>query len=419
MLELDRRFRNLLKPLKTNNRTTIAVACSGGGDSMALALLLAEWADKKNGRVVAITVDHGWHKGSAAEVKQVGAWLKKHGIAHVVLPWKGRKLARDKQELVRKARFKLLTDYCKQHKISQLFAAHTIEDQAETFLQRLSHGGSVDGLSAMSAITTMYDVTLVRPLLTISKTDILAYLKKRRQAYVNDPVNEDASYARVKMRKLLPLLAEAGISVERLARTATIMARARAHLEEETGRFISRECKIAPEGYARIKHMPASEEIALRAVTTLIMIVGGQEVKTRGSDLAKLCAALQDPKFKSASLAGCVFQRNKDEVLIYRDLRSAAREKPVKPGATVVWDNRFEVTLKTSPTPLKVGALTQGGWAKLVRAHQLKNTYPNKNILYCLPALRDAKGTIIAVPHLKYTSDKAVQCSASFRQQAQ
>jgi tRNA(Ile)-lysidine synthase len=415
MLLLDRRFKNLMKSLGLDNRSSIAIACSGGSDSMALALLVKEWADKKKGKVVALTVDHTWRKDSAKEVQQVGLWLKKHGIAHAGLPWKGRKPNRNQHEAVRKARYALLTSYCKQHKITHLLIAHHLEDQAEAFLLRLAHGGSVDGLSAMPALTMMYDVTLVRPLLTVSKSDLLYYLKKRRQAYVNDPDNEDKALDRVKVRKLLPLLAEAGISVERIAKTATIMARARAHLEEETGRFLSTTCKILPEGYAMLKHMPASEEIALRVLTTLIMIIGGQEIKTRTVELKRLCVLLQEPQFKKLTFGGCTFQPHKGGILIYRELRSIAPERSVKSGNSVLWDHRFEITLQTAPMRLKVGALMQAGWARLAKTHKVKNPCPNKNILYSLPALRDARGTIVAVPHLKFTLDKTVQCNAVFR----
>lgn len=414
MLLLDRRFKNLIKELKIEDNSSIAVACSGGPDSMALALMAKEWAGKK-GKVVALTVDHGLRKESAQEAKQVGLWLKKHGLAHVILPWKGRKPASNIQEAARKTRYRLLTDYCKQHKITRLLVAHHLEDQAETFLMRLARGSGVDGLSAMSALTTMYDVTLVRPLLALSKTELLDYLKRRKQSYVNDPSNENTAFDRVKMRKLLPQFTEVGLTVDRLAKTATNMARARAHLEEETGRFLSAVCKIPPEGYAKLEHINISEEIALRALATLIMIIGGHEVKTRLADLERLYAALQQPDFKGATLGGCVFLRHKASILIYRELRLVVRESGLKKGVPVVWDNRFVVTLKSAVSRLKVGALTQAGWLKISKAQEIKNPCPNKNILYSLPAVRDAKGVIVAVPHLKYSAEPKLLCTAKFR----
>jgi tRNA(Ile)-lysidine synthase len=411
---LDRRFKNHLKALKINNESAIAVACSGGPDSMALALLVKEWADKQKGKVIALTVDHGWRKGSAQEAKQVGQWLKKHGILHAILPWKGRKPSRNQHDAVRKARYQLLTEYCKQHNIPQLFVAHHLEDQAETFLLRLTHGGSVDGLSAMPAITTMYDVMLVRPILSFAKRELLEYLSRQKQPFVNDPGNFDTKLDKIKIRKLLPVLAEAGISAERLAKTATIMARARAHLEEQTGSFLKTYCKIFPEGYAMLKAMPTSDEIALRVISTLMMIVGGQEVKTRAAELERLRAAITSPGFKGMTLGGCVFQQQKENILVYRDLRAIAPDRWVKPGTECVWDNRFEIALKASPQRLKVGTLTKAGWNRIAKFRKDKITIPNNTILYGLPAFRDAKGVIMAVPHLNYCPDKTVLCMATF-----
>jgi hypothetical protein len=194
------------------------------------------------------------------------------------------------------------------------------------------------------------------------------------------------------------------------------MARARAHLEEETGRFLKIACKIFPEGYALLKHIDINEEIALRALATLIMLIGGSEVKTRLADLGRLHKALCDPKFKGATLGGCVFTRYKDALLIYRELKSVAAARVIKASLPTMWDNRFELLLKTALPRVKVGALTQAGWLTLIKTHTLKNPCPNKNILYSLPALRNAKGEIIAVPHLKFYADKSLQCAVTFRE---
>jgi tRNA(Ile)-lysidine synthase len=414
MLPLERKFADLVKGLKIGPNTPLAVACSGGPDSMALALIALGWAKANKSKIIALTVDHGLRKESAKEAKQVGAWLKKHRIAHVVLPWKGRKPARNIQEAARKARYRLMTDYCKQHAISHLLVAHHLEDQAETFLLRLARGSGVDGLSAMSALTTMYDVTLARPLLGLSKAEMLDYLSKRKQPYVNDPSNENPAFERVKIRKLLPVLTEVGLSPDRLAKTAATMARARAHLEEETGRFLNSACKILQEGYARLEHVNISEEIALRALATLIMIVGGNDVKTRLNDLERLYAALKDPGFKGATLGGCVFARHKGAILIYRELKAAAKPVAIKPGVPVLWDNRFEITAQLSRGVWRVGALTQKGWLWLSKTQKIKNTFPNKNILYSLPALRDFKGRIFAVPHFKFSTNE-IRCEAAFK----
>lgn len=414
MLPLERKFNDLIKVLNINNNAAVAVACSGGPDSMALALVAQAWAKGRKSKIIALTVDHGLRKESAKEARQVCVWLKKHGIAHAILSWRGRKPTRNIQELARKARYRLMTEYCKQHAIAHLLVAHHLEDQAETFLLRLARGSGVDGLSAMSALTTMYDVTLARPLLGLPKSEMLDYLKKRRQDYVNDPSNENPAFERVKIRRLLPVLAEVGLSADRLAKTAATMARARAHLEEETGKFLNSACKIYAEGYARLEHIRISEEIALRALATLIMIIGGNDVKTRINDLERLYAALKSPGFRGATLGGCVFSQHKGAILIYRELKAVAKPVSIQSGTTVLWDNRFDITAQVPRGLWRVGALTQKGWLWLAKTQKTKNPFASKNILYSLPALRDFKGRIVAVPHLKFSA-QGVSCAAAFK----
>ena len=70
------------------SRPRLAVAVSGGGDSVALALLAADWATRRGGTVTAITVDHGLRAAAAAEARQVGRWMKARGIAHRILRWR-------------------------------------------------------------------------------------------------------------------------------------------------------------------------------------------------------------------------------------------------------------------------------------------------------------------------------------------
>ncbi len=69
----------------------LAIACSGGADSLALTLLAADWVAAQGGSLVALTVDHGLRADSGLEARRVGAWLGQRGIAHAVLRWDGAK----------------------------------------------------------------------------------------------------------------------------------------------------------------------------------------------------------------------------------------------------------------------------------------------------------------------------------------
>ena len=260
----------------------------------------------------------------------------------------------------------------------------------------------------------MHGITLVRPLLGTPKAELLTYLTDNAQPYVNDPSNENTAFDRVKMRKLLPLFAEVGITAERLARTAANMTRARIHLEEETARFIKHACSVSAFGFAKLELRNISEEIVLRALSALIMLISGNDVKMRLSELERLYTALKNPGFKGATLGGCVFTLHKGSILIYRELQGVGGSIIVVKNKPLIWDNRFEIRLVASPVRLKVEMLTQAGWLILAKTHRLKNPCPDKHILYSLPALCDVRGRIMAVPHLKFAAE-GVRCEALFK----
>src|SRR5689334_22586799 len=86
----------------------LAVAVSGGADSLALALLADAWARDRGGSITALTVDHRLRPESAAEARQVGTWLTARGIAQETLIWEGPYPSSDIQAAARAARYRLL-----------------------------------------------------------------------------------------------------------------------------------------------------------------------------------------------------------------------------------------------------------------------------------------------------------------------
>jgi len=148
-------------------RPRIAVACSGGPDSLALALLVHDWAEGCGGAATALIVDHGMRTASAAEAAQAARLLSIRDVASRILRRRGGRPARGVQVVARTARFALLTRWCAENDHLHLALAHHREDQAETVLLRLARGSGVDGLAAMAAIAETPSVRLLRPLLNI------------------------------------------------------------------------------------------------------------------------------------------------------------------------------------------------------------------------------------------------------------
>jgi tRNA(Ile)-lysidine synthase len=189
-----------LGPFETSPE--IAVAVSGGRDSVALMRLLAQWCRDHGGRLTALTVDHGLRPDSIREADLVAAWAHELGIPHVTLRWSGPKPNSGVQEAARQARYDLLTEWCREAGVLHLVLAHQADDQRETVAMRRARSpaeGGV-GLAGMSAVVTRSGIRLLRPLLAVSRPALSAYLEKAGQDWIDDPSNRAEKFERVRWR---------------------------------------------------------------------------------------------------------------------------------------------------------------------------------------------------------------------------
>ena len=167
----------------------LAVAVSGGPDSLALTLLAARWAGQVGGTVQGLTVDHGLRPEFAAEAEQVVAWLGTHGIVCRVLTWTGPKPATGVQAAARSARYALLAAACREAGILHLLLAHHELDQAETACMRAERGSGQRGLAGMAAVSERAGLRLLRPLLRFAPERLKATLVAVAQPWLDDPGN--------------------------------------------------------------------------------------------------------------------------------------------------------------------------------------------------------------------------------------
>ncbi|MSP79511.1 MAG: tRNA lysidine(34) synthetase TilS, partial [Rhodospirillales bacterium] len=266
-----------LGPFET--RPHLAVAVSGGADSLALALLADPWAKARGGRVTALTLDHGLRASSAEEARRVGAWLGHRGIAHRILEWPGAKPRSAIQARARAARYAILGAWCRAAGVLHLLVAHQREDQAETLLLRLAGGSGPDGLAGMSALVEMPEVRILRPLLGVSRCDLETFLRDSGQEWIEDSSNRDPRFARTRVREGLPALAAQGVTVESLAAAARRFADVRVALEAATAALLARGVRVHPAGFAVLalsEFRAAPAEIAARALARALAAVGGR-----------------------------------------------------------------------------------------------------------------------------------------------
>ena len=343
----------------------LVLAVSGGPDSTALMWLAARWRDalRHPPRLIAVTVDHGLRPESAREalgVKRLARTLK---VEHRTLRWIGAKPKTGIQEAARNARYRLLADVTRKAGATHVLTAHTLDDQAETVLFRLARGSGLGGLRGMALEASLpsfrgaaqrrarnpypptgvmdsgpgpsgrpgvTDLRLLRPLLLIPKSRLVATLAAAKIPFADDPSNRDPRFTRPRLRELMPGLAAEGLDAHRLAALAGRMDRANRAIEQAVDQALARLSPGPWNAHDAIVFLPGfadlPAEIALRALGRAIAWVGDEGLVELGK-LEALHTAL-------------VTSAPKDRAVRFR--RTLA-------GALVTW-SRERLTVERAPT---------------------------------------------------------------------
>ncbi|WP_419903887.1 tRNA lysidine(34) synthetase TilS [Kiloniella sp.] len=385
----------------------IAVALSGGADSMALCLLLKEWVDAHDGELIAVTVDHTLRPESEFEAKWIHARLTSEGVEHHILSWqKELRATGSTQVLARDARYRLMSQWCQQRSISLLALAHHLDDQIETLLIRLLRNSGSDGLAGMSLQRREGQLNLIRPLLSVSKERLLATLRDRGWGWIEEPSNHQDKYLRNRLRRAMPNLELGGLKKETLARICHSLGRIRRNLQERTDAFINKCVVVKSSGYATIDYnesIKADSEILTRALERTLLTIGGGNYSPRSERTKRLVRELHDGTDVKVTLAGCHVKVKQGVIAIARETRNLP-EVPLSSEGDFLWDNRFYIhihgAMKDAGLILK--ALGKQGWQQLCQlSPHIKESAIPMFARYSLPAVF-LGDKIITVPHLEY-----------------
>jgi tRNA(Ile)-lysidine synthase len=221
----------LFSDLKSAGAVVLAV--SGGPDSTALLWLASQWRGrlKAGPKLIAVTIDHGLRPEAAQEARAVKKLAARLRIPHTTVRWTGAKPLRGLPAGAREARYAMLAEAARKSGAVCILTAHTRDDQAETFMMRLSRGSGLAGLAAMARRSVRGDVVIVRPFLDVPKARLIATLDKAKVTFANDPSNRDEAFTRPRWRRLMPELAKEGVDARNIGRLTVRLARAHAALE--------------------------------------------------------------------------------------------------------------------------------------------------------------------------------------------
>lgn len=306
----------------------VALALSGGGDSLALLDLAAAWAKARGRRLLALTVDHNLNPDSAAWTRFAAEAARGAGADWRGLVWQGARGGPGVPARARAARHALLAEAAREAGARVILTGHTADDVAEGEWMR-ADGATLGRLREASPSPVWPEgrgLLLLRPVLEERRETLRDHLRTRGLSWLEDPANGDLRYGRGRARAAL---AQQESPVGLSASAAHVSA-------------IPKPCD---QGWAGV--LPLSRDLPASTLAAVLLCAGGGATPPRGERLAALQARLAGGEGFTAVLCGARIEASGERVQAMREpgewKRRPAAVLPLTPGRPVVWDGRFEI----------------------------------------------------------------------------
>ena len=381
----------------------IALAVSGGADSLALMLLAQRWAAGRADapRLVVYSVDHGLRPEAAGEVAMVVSAAVSLGLAARGLAWTGPKPEAGVQEAARLARYRLMGSAMAEDGATVLLTAHHLQDQAETVLMRMAHGSGIEGLRGMAAMAEIEGVRVHRPLLGLDPATLRALVDAAGLVPAEDPSNTDPHYERVRWRRAMPDLAALGLDAAALALFADRMAEADAAIAQVADGCFTEIVRLDGFGAARIELAPfigLSPAISTRLLGRVLNIVGGRQKPRALGQIERLRQTIAEAGLaKATTVLGCVIRIKDGAIAVAREPGpSLPPDALLLPHGELVWDERFRIVNASPEAGLTASVADYLPRHRLEEFLGFKVTAPAEAIRTA-PIVRDAAGGVLSL----------------------
>ena len=397
----------------------IAVAVSGGSDSVALLYLANIWADKNNIELFVISVDHNLRAQSKQETHYIQNISNSLNRKHYSLSFDHQNNFSNLQERAREGRYDLMTNLCLELDILVLLTAHHEDDYVENFCLRLERNSGIFGLSS-SNINWYNNIQIIRPLYNILKSELVEYLVNHNIKWFEDESNLSDKYKRNLIRQKLAKeedYIKAAIISQQLKTNKLIEN----EFKPELISAIVEAVKIFEYGFAfldLVKFDKFSNEVKVQIINFLLIMISGQSRVARFYSVEPILKLItQEVNFKN-TLHGCVIKRIQNELLIYREFGKKLPESKILLDKSIIWDNRFCITRNQETPNCFVTHLSLEDYKmikKQLDLEPLKNlSCKNHNaILFTLPIIKILE-KVIAIPHISYYDDDMWNFEVSF-----
>jgi tRNA(Ile)-lysidine synthase len=316
--------------LNAGDGSPVAVAVSGGSDSLALLRLAKAWADRAGRPLVALTVDHGLQAAGPAWAEFAAERAARLGVAHQTLAWTGDKPRTGLPAAARAARHALLADAARALSARVILMGHTADDlmEAQVMRQAGATAPSPRTWSPSPAWPQGRGVFLLRPLLDIRREELRGLLSYLGERWIEDPANDDPRYSRTLARRRLAMSDGPPPAVV----DTPVPAPALGWVRQGAG------------GELTVPRAALALAAGRRLLGTMVLCAAGT---TRPASAAALERLLTRAGPFTASLAGARIEAGNELVMVCREAGEAARgamagfEPPVGES---VFDGRFAIT---------------------------------------------------------------------------
>ncbi len=317
-------YLNFKKKIYNNIPNSFCVAVSGGADSMALSFLTKCYSIESNKKIYFYIVDHKLRKNSTLEANLVKKKLKSFKISSKILTIKKKNISKNIQSFARDNRYKLIIKEALTKKIDMILTAHHSDDLVENFFIRLLRGSGLKGLISLGKIKSKVKlndkVFIFRPLIDISKKD-LVYISKNTFNYnVEDPSNLDDKFLRVKVRKLISNLEKDGLTIDKFKLSLNNLSKSNHAIDYYVKKNInnnSNYLKFTQKVILKNDFLKQPDEIVFRSLSEVMQKVGKKNTYARGAKVENLLKYLRSiNNYSKKTLSGCIFQKLENSVII-------------------------------------------------------------------------------------------------------
>ena len=319
ILKIFKEFENSL-----DTKKNLAVAVSGGPDSLALAYLTKCYSIKNKIKVKYYIVNHKLRKESSLEAKTVKKVLKKIDIECTILNWNGKKPTKNIQALARDKRYYLLANECKKNDITNLLLGHHLNDLFENFLIRIVRGSGLNGLISFSKNTKYrdQDLNIIRPLLNLEKKDLIHISNEVFNFSVKDPSNINEDYKRTRIRNLLRSLEAEGLDIKKLELTINNLKDSDKSIKFYVDKNLEKNSIFSKRKNLYILSncfFDQSHEIIFRSLTKIIQKLGKKYYPVRGKSINELIKRINTKISLKITLGGCFIERVNETIIISKE----------------------------------------------------------------------------------------------------